>query len=207
MRPGRARGARRGFTIVELIVALVVTAMVLATAYGSLQVATDATARLRAERRSALAAPAARMALDGWLRGATLAGGGEPFVGVHRARADAPPADEVSFVVLDAGSLYPGPHLVRLFLVQGTDPRRRGLLAELTPVRRGFATVPETLQVSPGATGLAIRYLAPGGTRSEWVGEWRSDRELPAAIEMRAIGTGVEPLLALPLRVPLMEGR
>lgn len=203
----RPRGARAGFTIVELIVALVVTAMVLATAYGSLQVATDATARLRAERRSALAAPAARMALDGWLRGATLAGNLAPFVGVHRARADAPPADEVRFAVLDAGALHPGPHLVRLFLAQGTDPLRRGLLAELTPTRRGFATAPETLQVSAGATGLAVRYLAQGGTRREWVGEWLSDRELPAEIELRAIGTGVEPLLAIPLRASPMEAK
>lgn len=202
-----APGARAGFTILELIVALVVTGMALATAYGSLQVATDATARLRTERRAALAAPAARLALDGWLRSATLAGSLAPFAGVHRAAPDAPPSDEVSFAVLDAGALHPGPHRVRLFVAQSADPGRRGLLAELAPVRRGLAAAPETLQVSREATGLAIRYLVRAGTRPHWVSEWLSDRELPAAVELRALGIGVEPLLGLPLRLPLGESR
>jgi prepilin-type N-terminal cleavage/methylation domain-containing protein len=199
-----------GFTIVELLVALVVTGMVLSVAYGALHVAGQATARVRRERVAALEGPSARAALDGWLRAATLAGGSEAFVGLADGRGGGGDrTDEVSFAVLDAGSLRPGPHRVRLWIGSDSAAGRRGLLAELRPIRGVGETPAETLRVAPAATGLALRYLVRATNREWWTDAWQSYEQLPAAVELRVLAgpatgsSGLPPILALPVRVPL----
>ncbi|HVE79173.1 MAG TPA: prepilin-type N-terminal cleavage/methylation domain-containing protein [Gemmatimonadaceae bacterium] len=199
---------RAAFTILELLVALVVTGLVLSVAYGGLHVASDAAVRMRRERASALAGPAARAALDGWLRAATLAGGDESFVGLHGGGGGGERKDELTFTVTDAGTLRPGPHRVRLWIA-GDSTVGRGLLAELWPIHASVSVPAETLRVAPAATGLAIRYLVRTSNREWWTDTWQSDRQLPVAVELRVIGNaaatgdrGLPPILALPLRVP-----
>jgi prepilin-type N-terminal cleavage/methylation domain-containing protein len=201
--------ARRGFTLVELLVALVVSALVVSVAFRAVSVAADATARMRDDRHGALRAGAARGQLDLWLRAATFLDGAEPFIGQRGAQRDGPPLDEVTFAVADAGVLRPGPRRIRLWI--GTDSMglRGGLLAELTALDAHDAIAAETLVVAPSAAGMRLRYRGQFGRHEGWAGEWASSTLLPTAVELRlmaAEGTGrmpLPPILGVPLTVPL----
>lgn len=213
-RRGRGPTAAAGFTIVELLVALVITGMVLSAAYAGLHVATDAGVRLRRQRALALGGPAAREALQEWLRAATLAGGSEPFVGVPGHHTDGPPHDEISFAVTDGGVLRPGPQRLRLWIARDSAGAQRGLLAQIVPIGRTADVRPETLEVARAAVGLAIRYRVPAAAgRRQWVDAWQSATHLPSAMELRIVGAAegsrapaLPPVLTLPLRVPVGWG-
>ncbi len=201
--------------MVELLVALAVAGLVVLAAYGVVGFASDATARVRDDRRDALAGLHARAALHGWLRDAALVDGAGPFLARHIGTSERP-LDELSFGVTDAGPGFPGPHRVRLSIGRWGIAPTPGLLAEFAPIRRGAPAEPETLVVAPGAVvGLRLRYLRREGTSERWVDEWDSDRSLPIAIELRVVdraGTSARPspgearppaLLGLPVRVRL----
>ena len=204
------RRARPGFTLVELLVALVVSALVLTVAFRSVGVAADATSRVREDQRGVLRGGAVRAQLDRWLRAATLLDGAEPFVGQAGARSDGPPLDEMTFAVADAGELRPGPRRIHLWIGTDSTGKRGGLLAELIALN-GQDVVAETLVVAPAAAGMRLRYRGQFAGRDGWAGDWASSMRLPAAVELRllpAIGAtreGLSPILAVPLTVPLVQ--
>jgi hypothetical protein len=194
--------------MIELIVALAISGVVAAAAYAAVRFAADASARLRDARTSALSGSAARLTLEGWLRGATFVDGADRFVGLDR-RGEGRPLDEVTYGVADAGAQRPGPHRVRLWIDRSQATRADGLVAELTPIRAGVLALPETLQLAPGAVGLRMRYRVRVLGRERWVDAWESSRELPRAIELQVVApagtapaTPLAPLWAVPMVVP-----
>jgi prepilin-type N-terminal cleavage/methylation domain-containing protein len=203
--------SRGGFTLVELLVALVVSALVLTVAFRSVGVAADATSRVRADQRGVLRGGATRAQLDRWLRAATFLDGAEPFVGQAGARHDGPPLDELTFAVADAGVLRPGPRRIRLWIGTDSTGKRSGLLAELIALDGQAQSTAETLAVAPAAVGMRLRYRGRFAGRDGWAGEWASSTLLPTAIELSlqpASGAphgreGLAPILTLPLTVPL----
>jgi prepilin-type N-terminal cleavage/methylation domain-containing protein len=203
--------SRRGFTLVELLVALVVSALVVSVAFRAVTVAADATARLRVDQRGVLRSGAARAQLDLWLRAATLLDGAEPFVGRDGTQRDGPPVDEVTFAVGDGGALRPGPQRIHLWIGQDSAGMRSGLLAELTALDGRSSVVAETLLVAPGAAGVRIRYLGRFAGRVGWAGEWASSARLPAAVQLRLVPPGattrqaLAPILTVALTVPLSQ--
>jgi prepilin-type N-terminal cleavage/methylation domain-containing protein len=203
------RRARSGFTLVELLVALVVSALVLTVAFRSVGVAADATSRVREDQRGVLRGGAVRAQLDRWLRAATLLDGAEPFVGLAGAHSDGPPRDELTFAVADAGELRPGPRRIHLWIGTDSTGKRAGLLAELIALN-GQEAAAETLIVAPAAAGMRLRYRGQFAGRDGWAGDWTSSTRLPAAIELHllpAIGAAerLPPILAVPLTVPLIQ--
>jgi prepilin-type N-terminal cleavage/methylation domain-containing protein len=194
-----------GFTLVEVMVALVVAGLVLGAAYGVLGAVAGARARVTAARSAALPGPAARATLDGWLRSAAIVEGGGPFVGIHRGGVV--PDDALAFTAEDGGVLYPGPRRIRLWVEHG-----RGLLAEVAPLRPG-ADGTDTLELSPAAAGLRLRFLTRARDRAAWVSAWASAAALPEAVELTIIpppeaaadpdAGGVARVLRLPLSIPL----
>lgn len=199
----------RGFTLVELLVALVVSALVVSVAFRAVTVATDATAHIQADQRGVLRSGAARAQLDSWLRAATFLDGAEPFIGRDGAQRDGPPLDEVTFAVADAGALRPGPRRIHLWIGRDSAGARSGLLAELTSLSGRDAMAAETLVVAPAAVGLRIRYLGRFAGRDGWAGDWASSRRLPAAIQLRLLpasgtpGEALAPILCVALTIPL----
>ncbi|HEU4556787.1 MAG TPA: prepilin-type N-terminal cleavage/methylation domain-containing protein [Longimicrobium sp.] len=207
-----ARG-HAGFTLVEVIVALAVAGVVVAGAYGVLSAAVDSRARTERERAAALAGPAARAALEGWLRAAANVEGGGPFVG-RDFRNGPVELDVAAFAVEDGGALYPGPRRIRLWVeIDGRAPRP-GLLAEVSSLRPGEPA--ETLSVAPAAAGLSLRYRTVVQGHERWIDAWAADTLLPEAVELRVQappepvgGTGpraadrLPGVLRIPIRVPV----
>ena len=191
--------------------ALLVAGLVLGSAYGVAGAVADARTRAVAERREALPGPAARAALDGWLRSAAILEGAGPFVGLDRGGA--PPQDAVSFTVEDGGALHPGPRRIRLWVDRSAAAPRRGLLAEVAPLRATDDDPVDTLVVSAAAAGLRARYRTTVNDRTVWLDAWRSATLLPEAVELTVVPApeaaadpnagGLPRVLRLPLLVPL----
>lgn len=175
-------GARAGFTLVEVMVAMAIAGMVITGAYGVLRMAADSRSRVERERAEALPGPAARAALDGWLRGAANVEGGGVFVG-RDLRSGPVELDALAFSVEDGGALYPGPRRIRLWVETDATAPRRGLVAEVAPLRPGEPA--ETLSVAPAAVGLAARYRTLVQGRHVWLTAWAADTLLPDAVELR----------------------
>jgi prepilin-type N-terminal cleavage/methylation domain-containing protein len=194
-----------GFTLVEVMVALVVAGLVLGAAYGVLGAVAGARARAVDARSAALPGPAARATLDGWLRSAAIPGESDPFVGIHRGGAV--PDDALAFTVEDGGVLYPGPRRIRLWVERG-----RGLLAEVAPLRRGGDPT-DTLELARAAAGMRLRFLTRAREQPAWVNAWISDTALPEAVELTLVPApeaaadpragGLARVLRLPLSIPL----
>jgi prepilin-type N-terminal cleavage/methylation domain-containing protein len=200
---------RSGFTLVELLVALVVSALVVSVAFRAVTVAADATSRVREDQRGVLRGGTARAQLDLWLRAATTLDGAEPFMGRDGTQRDGPPLDELTFAVADAGELRPGPRRIHLWIGRDSTGARAGLLAELTSLDGRDPIAAETLLVAPAAAGLRLRYRGRFGGNDGWAGDWVSVAQLPQAVQVRlmsatgATGTALSPILTLPLTVPL----
>jgi prepilin-type N-terminal cleavage/methylation domain-containing protein len=201
-----------GFTLIEVVVALVISGMVVAAGYGVLAGAADGRAAVARERAERLPGPAARGSLDGWLRGAALWEGSGEFRGRDR-RIGPLPVDELSFAVEDGGALYPGRRRVTLWIERDRNRPRHGLLAEIAPADRGGAVRTDTLAIAPAAVGLNVRYRTVVRMRDAWLDSWDSARLLPDAVELvilpapqradEAAGDGLPGVLRLPLVVPL----
>lgn len=202
-----------GFTLVEVVVALAVSGMVVASAYGVLSAAAGSRARVERERAESLTGPAARAALEAWLRAAAGVEGGGPFVG-RDFRSGPVELDAAAFAVEDGGALRPGPRRVRLWVETDGRAPRRGLLAEVSSLRPGEPA--ETLSVAPAAAGLSLRYRTVVQGHERWIDAWAADTLLPEAVELRVQappervgGTGpraadrLPDVLRIPLRVPL----
>ena len=206
---------RGGFTLIELVVALVVTGVVVLAAHTGLATITDGWSRSHRAALPVLNGATARSALEGWLRSATFLPGTGPFRGMDVYRAGQS-SDEVTFDAGDCGTLRPGPCRVRLWVDRDPATSRTGLLAELALMRDSLVAAIETLTVAPAVTGLELRYLVPRPRGTAWVDGWESSDVLPRAVQLHLsaleaiqLGPGaagasrLPPLLQLPVTVPV----
>ncbi len=206
------RSRASGFTLVELLVALVVAGVAVAIGYAGLAQLSDAAALSRASSRSVISAASARSELRTWLSSATLMDGTHTFRGVHRTIGPVH-ADELTMAVSTGGSLRRGPQRLRLWLDVDPLTTQEGPVVELVPIGDGGPGSPDTLELAPSARGLALRYLVTVDGRDRWVDEWTSPSQLPHAVELRlleveaaTLGAAddrprLPPLLAMPVTV------
>ncbi|HEX2207388.1 MAG TPA: prepilin-type N-terminal cleavage/methylation domain-containing protein [Longimicrobium sp.] len=203
---------RAGFTLVEMIVALVISGVVAAAGYGVLAATADARAAVARSRAETIPGPAVRATLDGWLRAAALWENSGPFRGRDR-RLGPLPVDDLSFTVEDGGSLYPGRRRVTLWIERDRRRAPHGLLAEIAPAERRDADRTDTLALAPTAVGLNVRYRARVRMKDAWLDGWDSDRALPEALEVTVLpapelagnreADGLPDVLRMPVVVPL----
>jgi prepilin-type N-terminal cleavage/methylation domain-containing protein len=213
--PATAHGPRprahRGLTLLELVVALTLTGIALATGYAAFGTLADR--RLTEATRSNEDARASgiRRTLRDWIAGTRVVSGeAVTFRGLDDAgpRAFGEPAnDEITFLTSARTPLGEGITEVRLFIDRSDSTTERGLVADLAEWR-GTRTM--RIQLAPEIEGLDARYLSDILGARQWLPGWVSNTVLPAAVELRLqarTGVRLHPLLALPATVPLEGGR
>jgi prepilin-type N-terminal cleavage/methylation domain-containing protein len=164
-------GSEAGFTLLELIVALVLTSLVVMLAYGAARVSFDAKTRLGAERRTLQGQRAARQMLADALRNLQppLRPADPPFE-LH--------GDRLSFVA--AGGAAPlDPDYDWLISVAPAGDRVAVIAKPL-----GNAPPEEVRFTLPQVTRWDVRVLVPGNTVG-WLREWPAGSQMPKAVEMR----------------------
>ena len=191
--------ARRAFTLVEVMVAVVVTGVIVLAVFGSLGAALDTRERLE-ERRLALRSQLAWRAMIGdALRNArpAAARGDTVFYLEDRIGRGGVPEDRVAFIAAGGQPpLTPDADWV-VVLEAGAD----GLHMLAAPL--GVVAVPREIPAPPGLVGLDARVLSSTPEGRSWVTEWQREMALPEMVELTFwtdAGTAGEPLrIAFPL--------
>ena len=209
----RGRAGRAGFTLLELLVALVIAGIVFLGARAVVAVAVDVGSRERDRAREALRVESVQGVLRRWLSSATLLTGegeGYGFEGRDTTLSGGLPGDEVAFVTLDPAGLRSElgetPVRVRLRVAPGEGGEGGGLGADYAAVDDPEAT--GTVTLLPEVRGLDVRYLVNVFDRPQWFGTWSAKMRLPLVVELRlyaaarsgAAALGAPLWIALPRR-------
>lgn len=197
---------RHGFTVLELLVALAVSAVVVLGVRAALSVSMDVAARGRDVTDEALRVEAARNTIRRWLESAYIGAGlqGWGFDGRDQMVAGEP-RDVLAFVTVDPvllDSRQGSAFWIRL-RVAATDS---GLVADFGIVEPGdWTNDTETrrIQILPQVRAMDIRYQVTLGSEFRWFSGWSSRVRLPRAVELR-FDTEPEDSVAPELELPLL---
>jgi prepilin-type N-terminal cleavage/methylation domain-containing protein len=204
--PVRLR-VRDGFTLMEVIVALVVSSIALAAGFATLSFVDERSRAGEIATVEALEGAAGRMLLIEWLAGARLnaPGRGGSFQGMD-AEENGLDSDELIFPTTARTPLHVPNAVVRLYIDTDDETPERGLVAELT---ERLLDEPRRVELLPQVAALELRYLpdVEGGVDDvEWEPSWVGRDALPKAVELvlrATAGDSLPPLLRYPIRVPL----
>jgi len=194
------RGGRGGFTLLELVVALVLAGVVALLVYGAAAAGADTQARLRERGLAQQEARAFRATLEDALRNARPARirGDTAFNLDVRRDAAGRPRDRIAFITAGA---FP-PLTADADWAVTVEPSPRGLLLEAVPLGVA-APVPVVLRL-PGVTGLDVQVLAMSRLR-EWTKRWVFPSLVPPGVEF-TFWTDSGPGGGPPLRLTLPLG-
>lgn len=187
--------ARRGFTLIEVMIAIVLTGVVALLVYGSAQAATDVAERLAEHRHGIQSARGMRTLLQDALRSAEAGAPGEVAFRVTHATPGGRPADWLEFSA--GGQLLPldPAYDWRLQLAPTAD----GLIFTARAANAtGTAPVVARLE---GVTGVRIETL--GREDEGWSTGWDTDG-LPVAVRI-TYWSDTGPV-GVPLVVTLPDG-
>ena len=185
---------RRGFTLIEIMLAIVLTSVVALLAYGAIATAADVRERLEADREQRLAVAAWRQLVTETIRNLRFPAefGDATLVVADGSGPDGVPADRLELIT-EAGAppLAPGTDWRVSFAVEGE------VLSALA-VPLGSAAGPRVLAGPPGTTGLEVEVLSEG----TWSRGWRSEESLPEAIRVTFWAEGQPVDVPIVLAVP-----
>jgi hypothetical protein len=168
-------------TLIELLVALSITGLVMASGYGALSVMMDHRAHVMAATDAVASAAAKRRMLEGWLRGARLnIDGDEKFEGLHGVDEDRPD-DALTFLTNAPTPVGTAETIVRVYIDRDDKTPERGLTLALTD-RNGQGA--RRIEVDQRATSLDIRYLSGAFGKRAWLDSWVSTTVLPSAVRV-----------------------
>jgi len=190
-----ARAARAGFTLLEVMVALVVSGLVVTLAYATTQAGFDTESRLEAHRDGAERVTAIRALLGDALRHqeAGLRGGAVVFSLADRVAADGRSADSLDFLTRGIVAPYGTGVAWRVALWRSHDTLR----IAARPTESRDTTVPITATL-PGVTGVDVQVLGRGLAAS-WAAQWPEGDVAPDAVAL-VVQRGEAPALHLVVR-------
>jgi prepilin-type N-terminal cleavage/methylation domain-containing protein len=166
-RPAGVGASRAGFTLIEVMVALLLTSMVALLAYASAYLSLETRARLDTDLGRAQSARVLREVLQDALRNArSPQRRGDTTFGLSRGR--------LTFLAAGAGPPFDPEYDWRISVETDAD----GL--ELIGAPVGRAPAARVVLRAPGVTRCDVQVLAPGG--SQWVSEWPATTVMPRAI-------------------------
>jgi prepilin-type N-terminal cleavage/methylation domain-containing protein len=183
--------SRRGFTLLELLVALVVTGVVALLAYATLQAAVDTSERVDRAQAGISTEAVARSLLVDALRHLPEGGGAamnEPlFLLEDRTSAQGLPSDVVTFLSHGIGRV-PGTSGAWSITLGATEADVRLVAVPIDP--SDGAPFDLTLV---GARGLDARVLAHSA-ETEWLDGWDLLGRVPAAVRIQLLDASGRPL-------------
>lgn len=198
--------SRAGFTLVEIVAAIVIATLVTLLAHRGIHMAIELQLRAADTRSSAMEAAGVRRQITSWVRAAYLPrdAGELIFSGSHGPSAGLQPDDRLSFPTQRPDPFREG--LATVWLGIDHDPLTptAGLVAR---VARGASSnaaggqEPETIDLVPEATGFHVRYRFWTGEGWQWTDEWMSSIRLPDGLEVMILGDSVPGLLRAPIHV------
>lgn len=186
-----------GFTLIEVMVALLIGSVVVLLAYSTLRAGLDVQARVAESREADEATTALRAMLADAVRHA-VAGDARDPLGMHTTADQAGALTTLAFV--SRGVSAP---------LGGSASWLVGLSADTAGVTFSATSLDSTrtpLRVtSRGARTFAVRFLARDD--AEWRAGWNDPTRLPEAVEIRFLdGTGRESMAALVARTAPVSG-
>lgn len=165
------RGERRGFTLMELLVALTIGALVVLLVHQLFAAVADRGKTLVAAR----AALDRTMNAHRWLQATLLS----VDVGTERASGFEGRPDHAAFTTW-------------LLTPDGWFERRQVALARSVDRLVATVTPGTSISLADGVTDLQLDYLFEPGAESRWVREWVSPVSAPVAVRMRLARAGCE---------------
>jgi len=168
--------ARRGFTLVEVTVALAVGALVVLLAYRVYGGVLDGAARALAAQQDVARAANARRLLTALAQGIEV--GPVPGSGFHGSR------ERVTFTTWTVGA-------------RGWAERWRVSVFASDGVLRVQGLAPEPLQLADSVEALGIDYLLDFGAAERWGQAWMSEVSTPVALRLRVAHPGRTDTLLL----------
>jgi general secretion pathway protein J len=190
-----------GFTLLELLVAILLTSVVALLVYGIAQAGLDTETHLVSSTRSVQSARAMRTLLEEALRNVrpALNPGDPAFILESRTTKQGRPLDQLSFVT--AGSLPP--LTTEADWAVTVEATAAGLALSATPL--GVRSPQQVTSVQPGITGLRVRVQVPGD-ESDWIDTWALRTLLPRAVELTFWSDSGPSRLPLRVLLPLRAG-
>lgn len=204
---GDVHRQRAGMTLIELVVALVVAGLALASGYQAYATISDR--RLVAVTRSDEVTRAfnLRIMIANWLSNARLTVEEDEVVFRSiddRKQRDEPPRADLVFLTSARTSVSNHGTIVHLFVAHDSGGGR-GLMADLAEWRGRRHVL---RQLEPSVNGVSAEFVASIGNPAERTSSWVSSTILPASVRLRfsaAASDSLEPLLRIPLVIS-MEG-
>jgi prepilin-type N-terminal cleavage/methylation domain-containing protein len=196
------RRARKGLTLIELVIALTIAAIAISVGYATLGILVDGRDAAESATRETTRAWAVRSTLTDWLAGARLdaqGGAASAFRGLDGARSGLPD-DELTFLTAASTPVGDGETLVRLFIARDRTGRNLGLTADLTEWR---GTHHESVTLDSAVAGLDISFRSSVFTAPQWITSWVSATVLPSGVQVTLLSAPKDSLRAL-LRTPLI---
>jgi prepilin-type N-terminal cleavage/methylation domain-containing protein len=187
--------ARRGMTLMELVIALMITGMIAAIGTAAFDSVLAARARVRADVDAVTRASATRAMIAAWLAFGDVSSDAQRPPTVGSLNLDQP--DDALLITARAPtSVDYRTVVVHLFIDRDDETPERGLVAELQPAEG--QTMVRTV-VDSTVTGLLVEYLDPQLNR--WIprseGAIRGFRATRVTLSAEAPDT-LPPLLRLP---------
>ncbi len=196
--------SRRGFALLEMVVALAVAGVVVLLVHQGVRVLFEVEARAAEARDEAARAAAVRRQVVSWLNAAVVEGSLDSwdFEGTPGASDDGMPDAALSFVTLAPGPFEPGRAHLTLRIERDVETGASALVGTRDTLRPAAGA--EVLVA--GATGLAVRYLHTVDGDRTWTELWQSSARLPEAIELTIVGDSIPSLLRHPVFVVPRSG-
>ena len=201
--------ARRGFTLLELVIALSISAIAVTAGYGAFAFLVDQRGVTEGATRETMRAWGTRETLTEWLAGARLDPQGalatefKGLRGTHNNLAD----DELTFLTTAATVLGDGESIVHLYIARDAGGASRGLAADLELWHGARRT---TVLLDSTVAGLELAYRSSVFTAPAWSSSWASNTVLPSGVRLTMLaarGDSLRPLMRAPLVVALEGGR
>jgi prepilin-type N-terminal cleavage/methylation domain-containing protein len=216
---------RPGMTLIEVVVALAVSGLALASGAGALALLADRSAIAETRAASSIEQTVVRQTLIEWLTQARVGGaqGAPSFEGID-AEYQGRPDDALMFVTSAPTPLNTRETVVLLYIDRDESTPEQGLIAALMPelvvrpttgsIARPSTTTASTrierMELEPRAVALDIQYRSGLLGVDNWLPSWISTSVPPTAIELRLESEAndeLPPLLRLPVRVSVRGSR